>query len=336
MPDPSPDPSEATPVSPTPPEGSLEGPPVGEHSNVLTHPVTEAELLLLTDDIAVDDDDDRIKKKLGILFWICAGWFGVVVLLAVFAKFLPMPDPAKPIQCGLRTCSRLPPGPGHIFGTDGLGRDMFSRVVWGAQVSLMVGFASIFISLLVGGGVGIVAGYFRGPVESSLMAITDIFLAFPPLLLALALVTFTDNRSVRTVILAISIVAIPPVARLVRANTLVFAQREFVLASRTLGASHFRIIIKEVLPNVILPILSFAIIGVAVAIVAEGALAFLGLSVQPPTPTWGGMINEGRNTLDTYPHITLIPCAIMFLTILSLNLAGDRVREYFDIKESVL
>jgi len=117
---------------------------------------------------------------------------------------------------------------------------------------------------------------------------------------------------------------------------LVFTQREFVLASRTLGASHLRVIVKEVLPNVMLPIFSFAIIGVAIAIIAEGGLAFLGLSVQPPTPTWGDMINFGVQYLQNFPHITLIPCAVMFLTILSLNLAGDRMREYLDVKDSVL
>lgn len=291
-------------------------------------------------DPAIPEIDDKVKKKLGLLFWICVGWFALIALSAIFAKFLPLPDPAKSIPCDPkvypRGCSRLLPGPGHIFGTDGLGRDILSRVVWGGQVSLKVGFASIFIGLLVGGAIGIVSGYFRGAVEAVLMAMSDIVLAFPPILLSLALVSFTDKRTDNIVILAIAIVAIPPIARLVRANTLVFTQREFVLAARTLGASHARIILREVLPNVLLPILSFGIIGVAIAITAEGALAFLGLSVQPPTPTWGGMINDGRSVLDSFPHITLIPCGIMFLTILSLNLAGDRVREYFDIKDSVL
>jgi len=161
-------------------------------------------------------------------------------------------------------------------------------------------------------------------------------LAFPALLLALAIITFRNDRSLFNVVLAIGIVAIPPIARLIRASTLVFSQREFVTAARALGASNLRIITKEILPNVVLPVLSFSIIGVAVAIVAEGGLAFLGLSVAPPTPTWGGMINDGRSALETEPYISLIPCLIMFLTVLSLNLAGDRVREYFDVREGVL
>jgi peptide/nickel transport system permease protein len=179
----------------------------------------------------------------------------------------------------------------------------------------------------------VIAGYFKGRIEAVIMWAMDVLLAFPALLLALVIVTFRDSRDVGNIILAIGIVAIPPIARLVRASTLVHSQREYVTAARALGASNARIIWREVVPNVALPVLSFSIIGVAVAIVAEGGLAFLGLSVPPPTPTWGGMINDGRAVLDRDPFISLIPCAVMFLTVLALNLAGDRVREYFDVKE---
>lgn len=282
-------------------------------------------------------EEDKVKKKLGLIFWIASGWVVLVLLLAIFADLLPLPSPSEPVKdCGQRFCNRLPPGPGHIFGTDQNSRDIFSRIIYGGRISMMVGVASIVIGMLVGGTIGIIAGYFRGTVDSVLMSFSDIVLAFPPLLLALAIVSFRDSRTVANVVMAIAIVSIPPIARLVRANTLVFTQREFVLASRTLGASHLRVIVKEVLPNVMLPIFSFAIIGVAIAIIAEGGLAFLGLSVQPPTPTWGDMINFGVQYLQNYPHITLIPCAVMFLTILSLNLAGDRMREYLDVKDSVL
>jgi len=164
----------------------------------------------------------------------------------------------------------------------------------------------------------------------------DVLLAFPALLLTLAIITFSNNRTIWVISLAIGIVSIAPIARLVRASTLVVGQREFVLASRTLGASNRRIIAREIFPNGVLPVLSFAIIGVAVAITAEGGLAFLGLSVAPPTATWGGMINEGRNVLETDPQIALIPSFVLFLTVLMLNLAGDRIREYFDVKEGGL
>ncbi len=231
---------------------------------------------------------------------------------------------------------KVAPNSQFWLGTDDLGRDQLSRIIYGARVSLTVGIAAILLSLIVGGSIGLISGFFKGRTETTLMGAMDVLLAFPALLLALAIVAFTDSHSVATVTLAIAIVSIAPIARLVRASTLVFTEREFVLASRTLGASKRRIMIKEILPNVLLPVLSFAIIGVAVAIVAEGGLAFLGLSVSPPTATWGGMINEGRNLLDTDPWISLLPCLVMFLTVLSLNLAGDRVREYFDVKEGGL
>ena len=148
---------------------------------------------------------DAVKKKLGLLFWICVGWFGVVILLAALAPLLPIPDPGKSIPCDAkvypRGCSRLTPGLGHIFGTDGLGRDIFSRVVWGGRVSLTVGFASIVLGVSVGGLIGILAGYFRGRVDAILMSMSDIVLAFPPILLSLALVSFTDQRNVTIVTL---------------------------------------------------------------------------------------------------------------------------------------
>ena len=275
--------------------------------------------------------EGAIKKRLGIGFWIAAGWVALVALLALLAPVLPMPSPDKIV--GL---PKLPPSAAHWLGTDSLGRDVLSRLIWGARVSLTVGITSIIFGLIVGGIVGLFAGFYKGRLESLLMGAMDVLLAFPALLLALAIITFTDNRSIWVISLAIGIVSIAPVARLVRASTLVFGEREFVLASRTLGASNMRIIGREILPNVVLPVLSFAIIGVAVAIVAEGGLAFLGLSVAPPTATWGGMINEGRNALDTDPQIALIPSFVLFVTVLALNLAGDRVREYFDVKEGGL
>jgi peptide/nickel transport system permease protein len=253
---------------------------------------------------------------------------------------LPLDPPDKVSGCikypVMSTCNIGPSSVFHLLGTDSLGRDVLSRLIWGARVSLTVGVTSILFGLLVGGIIGLVAGFYKGRPESFLMGSMDVLLAFPALLLTLAIITFTNNRSIWVISLAIGIVSIAPIARLVRASTLVVGQREFVLASRTLGASNRRIIAREILPNVVLPVLSFAIIGVAVAIAAEGGLAFLGLSVAPPTPTWGGMINEGRNVLETDPQIALIPSFVLFLTVLMLNLAGDRIREFFDVKEGGL
>ena len=272
-------------------------------------------------------------KKLGFGFWLAITWLGIVIFSAVFADLLPL-DPYDAIVGD----PAAKPSASHIFGLDNTGRDVLSRVVYGARVSLIVGFTAIAFGFLIGGLLGMLAGYFRGRTEATIMMAVDVLLAFPALILALAIVTFLANGQAQLwhVVLAIGILSIAPLARLIRASTLVFAQREFVMAARTLGASNRRILFREILPNVVIPAGSFALIGVAVAIVAEGALAFLGLSVVPPTPTWGGMINEGRQVLEEAPHVSLIPAAVMFLTVLSLNFAGDRMRAFFDVKESAL
>ena len=283
---------------------------------------------------------DAVKRRLGLGFWLASSWVGLVALLALLAPWLPIDNPNKVSACikypVMSSCTVGVSNTFHTLGTDSLGRDVLSRLIWGARVSLTVGVMSIIIGLLIGGVIGLAAGFYKGRPESFLMGAMDVLLAFPALLLTLAIITFSNNRTIWVISLAIGIVSIAPIARLVRASTLVVGQREFVLASRTLGASNRRIIAREIFPNVVLPVLSFAIIGVAVAITAEGGLAFLGLSVAPPTATWGGMINEGRNVLETDPQIALIPSFVLFLTVLMLNLAGDRIREYFDVKEGGL
>jgi peptide/nickel transport system permease protein len=291
--------------------------------------VAELEMLHTLDP---DQVSGVVKKRLGLSFWLATGWVVFISGLAIFAAFLPLKDP------NFQDYNALKEGPSSQYwlGTDDLGRDQLSRIIHGAQISLTVGVSAILLGLIIGGTIGLMSGFFKGRIETMLMGAMDVLLAFPALLLALAIITFTNQRTVWTISFAIGVVSIAPIARLVRASTLVFTEREFVLASRTLGASKWRIIRKEILPNVMLPVLSFAIIGVAVAIVAEGGLAFLGLSVAPPQATWGFMINEGKGLLDTNPMISLVPCFVLFLTVLSLNLAGDRVREYFDVKEGGL
>jgi len=300
--------------------------------------VAELEILHTLDP---DQVSGVVKKRLGLTFWLATSWIIFISGVAILAGVLPFKDP------NYQNYTALKQGPSgqYWLGTDDLGRDMLSRLAHGATVSLTVGVTAILLGLIVGGTVGLLAGYFKGRFETIAMGAMDVLLAYPALLLALAIITFTEGRhflwftlghSLVTIAFAIGIVSIAPIARLVRASTLVFTEREFVLASRTLGASNWRILRKEILPNVILPVLSFAIIGVAVAIVAEGGLAFLGLSVAPPQATWGTMINEGKGYLATNPMISLIPCFVLFLTVLSLNLAGDRVREYFDVKEGAL
>jgi peptide/nickel transport system permease protein len=276
-------------------------------------------------------EEEAAPRRLGVLFWLSVGWIALITVLAVAADWLPFEDPTS---TGLGV-ARTPPNAQHWLGLDVLGRDMLARTVYGARVSLIVGFTSIAAGLLIGGTLGILAGYYRGRFEAVTMGAMDVLLAFPALVLGLALVSFLGPR-LSTVTLAIAILSIAPIARIIRANTLTFAQREFVLAARTLGAKNRRIIVSEILPNVLPAALSFALVAVAVAIVSEGALAFLGLSVPAPTPTWGSMINEGRTVLQDAPHISFVPSAAMFLTVLALNFAGDSLRARFEIREGRL
>lgn len=270
-------------------------------------------------------------RGLGVLFWVSVGWLATITILAITANWLPFEDPTR---TGLGV-ARSGPSAHHLLGLDTLGRDMLSRTVHGARVSLVVGFASIAAGLLIGGTIGLLAGYYRGRFEAVAMGTMDVLLAFPALVLGLTLVSFL-GPNLRTVTLAIAILSIAPIARVIRAGTLTFAEREFVLAARTLGAKNRRIIAREILPNVVPAALSFALVFVAVAIVAEGALAFLGLSVPAPTPTWGSMINEGRTVLEDAPHISFVPSGAMFLTVLSLNFVGDSLRARFEIREGKL
>jgi len=271
----------------------------------------------------------KAKRKLGPFFWLAVAWLTVLVLLAVFAPVLPFVDSPKEF---FPDAFRTTPSAEHWFGGDAIGRDLFARVVYGARVSLTVGVSSIAIGLAIGGPPGLIAGYFRGAIDTFITSVANIMLAFPSLILALALVSFM-GQNLRNVILALAILSIPRLIRITRAATLTFSQREFVMASRTLGASHWRVVTREVLPNVVPPMLSFALLAIAVVIVAEGALSFLGLSVEAPTASWGGIINEGRDLLDEAPHISLIPCGVMFLTLLSLNYVGDRLRQIWDVRE---
>jgi peptide/nickel transport system permease protein len=309
------------------------------------------DVLAATDPVLADiAEPQREEKKLGFAFWLCAGWMAMLIILAAIAPYITQDDPSSIVSilddpdAGISSdpVNNQPNQPlfsfdtGHVLGTDGLGRDLLSRVIWGGRVSLTVGFTAIAFGLWVGGFIGLCAGFFRGRLETVLMAMMDILLAFPALILALAIVTFTDKKTVLVISLAIGIVGIPPLARLVRANTLVYGQREFVMAARTLGAKNSRIIWREIVPNVARAAFSFAIIGIAVAIVAEGGLAFVGVSVPLPRATWGTMINEGRGKLEDYPWITMVPATVLFLTVLALNFAGDRLRGYFDVREGAL
>jgi peptide/nickel transport system permease protein len=273
----------------------------------------------------------RRRRRLSRLFWAATGWIAVVVVAAMLANFLPIPSPTEMDMLARRT----PPDAQHWLGTDGFGRDMLSRMIFGARTSLAVGFLAPMIGLGFGAALGMLAGYFRGKFEALAMGGMDVLLAFPPLVLVLAITAYL-GQSVLNLAVTIGFLSIPPFARVARAATLTLAEREFVTAARALGATHARILLRELLPNVLVPLLAFFLLAVAVTIVVEGALSLLGLGVPPPQPSWGSMIGEGRESLDIAPWLAFLPAGVMFLTVLSFNLVGDSLRAITDPREAAL
>ncbi len=224
------------------------------------------------------------------------------------------------------------------LGTDRVGISVMNQAIQGARVSLIVGLGSVAIGLVVGSVVGLIAGFFRGATEGFFNILTDSILAFPALILLFTIVAIFGG-SVLIVTLALSLLSIPTMGRLSRANTLTFAAREFVTAAKAMGASNRRILFREILPNVALPLASYSFIIVAVVIVAEASLSFLGVGIDPiSTPTWGNMISEGRDqsVLQDAPHIVFVPGVLMFVTVLSLNRIGESLRALWDPREAKL
>jgi peptide/nickel transport system permease protein len=290
---------------------------------------------MATLDLSIEEDvaaaPARRSRRLGWLFWAAFGWMVFVLCVALLADVLPLPSPTDMDMLERRAAISAE----HWLGTDGLGRDELSRLVHGGRISLIVGLCAPMIGLTIGGALGMLAGYFRGRFESFIVGSMDVLLAFPPLILALAITAFL-GQSIPNLILILGVLGIPAYMRVARATTLTLARREFVVAAEALGASHARILLRELLPNVLMPLLAFFLLGVAVTIVVEGALSFLGLGVPPPTPSWGSMIGEGRESLDVAPRLAFIPAIAMFLTVLSFNLIGDTLRAITDPRQGAL
>lgn len=278
-----------------------------------------------------EDESALPRHRLGPAFWIPVAWTMLVVVLAATADLLPL---RNPIDSDFASVSNWP-STTHWFGTDQLGRDILSRSIFGARVSLIVGVGAPVLGLGVGIFLGMAAGYFRGRIETVIVSAMDAILAFPGILIALAVAAYVGANTI-ILILVLGVLSIPAFMRVARANTLVFAQREFVLAARAMGASHWRVLMLELLPNVIIPMLIYALLIVSRIIVIEGVLSFLGLSVPPPQPTWGNMIADGQADLASDPYICFIPSALMFLTVLSINLMGERLRTRTDFRGSAL
>jgi peptide/nickel transport system permease protein len=270
-------------------------------------------------------------RRLGLLFWMAISWMIFVFAVAIFADVLPLPSPTDMEMLE----KRAPFSFAHWLGTDRLGRDELSRLIYGARISLVVGLCAPIIGVVLGGALGMLAGYFRGRFESVMVGSMDVLLAFPPLILALAVTAYL-GQSIFNLTCILGALSVPAFMKVARAATLTLARREFVIAAQALGATHARILLRELLPNVMLPLSAFFLLGVAVIIVVEGALSFLGLGVPPPISSWGSMIGEGRESLDIAPRLAFIPAIAMFLTVLSFNLVGDTLRAFTDPRQGAL
>ena len=273
----------------------------------------------------------RRGRKPGALLLVAVGWIALIVLAAALADVLPIASPTDMDMLARRAL----PSSQHLLGTDQLGRDELARLIYGARISLTVGLLAPVIGVTVGGCLGMLAGYFRGRLETLTVAGVDVLLAFPPLVFALAVTAYL-GQSVLNLTLVIGVLGIPAFTRVARAVTLSLSEREFVTAARALGATHTRILLRELLPNVALPLLAFFLLGVAVTIVVEGALSFLGLGVPPPAPSWGSMIGEGRESLDLAPWLAFLPAGFMFATVLAFNIVGDTLRALTDPRPGTL
>ena len=282
-------------------------------------------------EVAVAPVRKKRKAKFGFLFWFFVAWIGLTVVASIAAPWIGLQNPNN----GDFSSLNQGPSTAHWFGTDDLGRDILSRVVYGSRVSLIVGFGAMFIAMLIGGTLGMVAAYRRGAVDTFVSAASYVMLAFPALVAVIAIVAFWGHELWKITII-VGIASIPLVYRVVRAATLSYATREFVTAAKAQGASDTRILIKELLPNVLPAMISFFLIGVATVIILEGALAFLGLSVQAPTASWGNMIAESRTYLQQNPWLALFPSMAMFLFLIALNLVGDVLRQALDVQDAKL
>ncbi|GAK52325.1 putative dipeptide ABC transporter [Candidatus Moduliflexus flocculans] len=265
-----------------------------------------------------------LKNKLAVVGAV------ILLLLIVSAIFAPQLAPYNPLE--QKVIEGLnPPSAAHWFGQDKLGRDIFSRMMYGSRISIWVGLATVSISLIIGVTIGAISGYYGGFIDELFMRIVDILMAFPGILLAIAMVAVL-GPGLNHVILALCLIGWVGYARLVRGQVLFLRELDYVTAARALGAKPARIIAVHLIPNLLAPVIVEATFGMAGAILAEASLSFLGLGAQPPTPSWGAMLNDGRDYLLFAPHHTTFPGLVIMLVVLGFNFVGDGLRDYFDVK----
>lgn len=293
----------------------------------------------------------QVRRKLPYGLYFGVGWLALLIFLTAFADWLPFIRNENQRVDGA-SGYRVGPGFEMLFGSDSLGKDVFARCIYGARLALTVSVVSITGALLVGGTLGMMAGYYKGWIDRFVSVMVDSILAFPAIVIAALVIGRFDalqssdiqvfgigfdwlsrRWSITIIFLVLSVA---PVARIVRAQTLSLAEREYVLAARSLGAGTPRIFVREILPNLVPAMVSVIFTGVAILLAAEGGLAFIGYSVKPPSSSWGLMIAEHRSRIDTAWWATVFPALMLFFTVLAFNLVGDRVAKRFDIREASL
>lgn len=283
-------------------------------------------------EIAPESQENRFLKGVINVFKrsrsASMGLFLVIamILMAVFAPYLAPHDPEL-VDLSIR---RIPPGSeGHILGTDHMGRDLLSRIIWGSRVSLSVGVVAVGIGIMAGTTLGLIAGFFRGRLEAVIMRVIDVMICFPTLLLALAIIAILGPKMTNTMF-AVGLTFTPRFARIVRASVLSIREQEYVEAARAMGVNNFRILTKHVFPNALSGMIVFATLSVGAAILIEASLSFLGLGVPPPAPTWGNIVADGRRFLLPSPWISITPGIVIIMTVLGFNFFGDGLRDAMD------
>ena len=270
------------------------------------------------------------RRRHNFALWLSVVWLALVVASAVLAPWLGfLDDPHKPLSG--------PPEEGpswsNWFGTDQLGRDMFARSVWGGRLSLSIAGPAVGIGIVVGGVLGVMAGYFGKWIDLAISSVVNVALALPALVFALFIVTML-GQSYLNVTIAVTILTIPAIARIARAQALRFAAREFVTVADMMGAKWPRLLFREVLPNVVPALASIAFLAMGIVIIAEGSLSFIGVSVGSPSITWGNILSSGKGKLEDAPHIALITGGVMFVTLMALNFVGDEMLRRLDVREA--
>ncbi len=254
--------------------------------------------------------------------------FFIILSISSLALLAPYIAPYSPTEIDVENVLS-PPSPEHPFGTDELGRDVLTRMLYGARVSLSVGFIAVGIAVLIGIIIGAIAGYYGGMIDAILMRFVDIMLTFPTIFLILAIVVIVE-QSIWTIMVVIGLTGWMDVARLVRAEFLTLKEREFVQAAKAIGVSNFKIIFRHILPNSLAPVFVAAIFGIAGAILTESALSFLGFGIKPPEPSWGNILTSGKDNIEVAWWLSLFPGLAIFITTLSFNLLGEALRDSLD------